>query len=63
MQKIKEILVDCDADCIVYKVDQLGGAACHKGYPTCFFRKLEGDRLEIIETQVFDPAEVYGSKE
>jgi phosphoribosyl-AMP cyclohydrolase len=62
VQKIKEILVDCDADCIVYKVDQLGGAACHKGYPTCFFRKLEGDRLEIIETQVFDPAEVYGSK-
>ena len=38
VQKIKEILVDCDADCIIYKVDQLGGAACHKGYPTCFFR-------------------------
>ena len=62
VQKIREILVDCDSDCVIYKVDQIGGAACHKGYPTCFYRKLTVNGLEIIEKQVFDPAEVYGSK-
>ena len=62
VQKVKEILVDCDGDCVIYKVKQLGGAACHQGYPTCFYRKFNNDSLEIVETQVFDPAEVYGSK-
>ena len=62
VQKIKEILVDCDNDCVIYKVEQLGGAACHKGYPSCFFRKLTGNGLEMVENQVFDPEKVYGSK-
>ncbi len=62
VQKIKEILVDCDSDCVIYRVDQLGGAACHNGYPTCFYRKLNMDDLEVIEKQVFDPADVYGSE-
>lgn len=63
IQKVKEILIDCDADCVIYKVDQLGGAACHKGYPTCFHRKLKENDVEIIEKQVFDPSQVYGSKD
>ncbi len=61
-QEVKEILVDCDADCVVYKVDQAGGAACHQGFPTCFYRKVEGDGLVVTEKQVFDPQEVYGLK-
>lgn len=62
VQIIKEIRVDCDADCIIYMVDQKGGAACHKGYPTCFYRKVKNGGLEIVESQVFDPEKVYGSK-
>ncbi|MEN8140791.1 MAG: phosphoribosyl-AMP cyclohydrolase [Thermodesulfobacteriota bacterium] len=58
-QLIKEILVDCDEDTVVFKVEQLGGASCHKGYPSCFFRKVVGDELEIIAEKVFDPQEVY----
>ena len=63
VQDIKEILVDCDADCIIYKVEQRGGAACHRGYPSCFYRKVNNGEFEIVETQVFDPEEVYGSKD
>ena len=59
IQLIKEILVDCDQDTIVYQVEQIGGAACHKGYPSCFFRKVAGDRLAIVQERVFDPEEVY----
>ena len=61
IQRIREILVDCDLDCVVYKVEQAGGAACHQGYPSCFFRKLQDGELKTIETKVFDPSEVYGS--
>ncbi len=60
VQIIKEILIDCDQDTVVFKVEQLGGAACHKGYGSCFFRRVHGNDLEIIATKVFDPAAVYG---
>ena len=59
IQKIKEILVDCDLDTVIFKVEQVGGAACHEGYHSCFFRKLENDALRIVGERVFDPAEVY----
>jgi phosphoribosyl-AMP cyclohydrolase len=59
VQKVKEILVDCDADTVIFKIDQIGGAACHKGYRSCFFRKLENGELKIQGERVFDPAEVY----
>jgi phosphoribosyl-AMP cyclohydrolase len=62
VQDIKEILVDCDADCVIYKVEQRGGAACHRGFPTCFHKRLKNDSLEIVETRVFNPEEVYGLK-
>lgn len=59
VQLIREILVDCDEDTVVYRVEQLGGAACHKGYRSCFFRRVEdGDFIEKDEP-VFDPQEVY----
>lgn len=60
MQIIKEILVDCDSDTVIFKVEQLGGAACHKGYASCFFRRISGDSLEVVGERVFDPREVYG---
>lgn len=58
-QVVKEILVDCDQDTVIYRVEQLGGAACHKGYHSCFFRRLEGEAFTIKDRLVFDPAEVY----
>ena len=59
IQLIKEILVDCDNDTVVYKVEQVGGAACHKGYGSCFYRAVTDDGLSIISERLFDPAEVY----
>jgi len=55
-QRVCEILVDCDEDALLLKVDQKGGA-CHKGYRSCFFRRIDGD---IVEERIFDPEEVYG---
>ena len=60
VQLIKEIYVDCDQDTVVFKVEQLGGAACHKGYKSCFFRRLRDNELEVVGEPVFDPAQVYG---
>ena len=57
-QLVKEILIDCDKDAILLKVEQIGGA-CHEGYKSCFFRKLENNELKIIEKRIFDPKEVY----
>ena len=59
VQIVKEILVDCDADTVIFKVEQVGGAACHEGYRTCFFRKVAGDTLEVVGERVFDPEKVY----
>ena len=59
VQLVKEILVDCDADTVIFKVEQVGGAACHEGYHTCFFRKVAGDNLEVVGERVFDPKKVY----
>lgn len=60
VQLIKNILVDCDEDTVIFQVEQLGGAACHKGYSSCFFRKVEDDTLTIHADPVFDPSKVYG---
>ena len=61
VQLVKETLVDCDADALVMKIEQVGGAACHEGYRSCFFRKVSGDALETLGERVFDPKEVYGT--
>lgn len=58
-QLIKEILVDCDADTVVYRVEQLGGAACHTGHRSCFYRRVRDKDIEVIDEPVFDPGEVY----
>ena len=58
-QVIRNILVDCDEDTVVFQVEQLGGAACHTGHRSCFFRKVAPDGLEVFDKPVFDPEEVY----
>jgi phosphoribosyl-AMP cyclohydrolase len=62
VQKIHKILVDCDDDTVVYQVEQLGGAACHTGHRSCFYRQLEDGELVTREKKVFDPKVVYGGK-
>src|SRR5215831_8642978 len=59
VQEVREIFVDCDTDTILLKVHQIGGAACHEGYKSCFFRRLEQDELKVIGQRVFDPKQVY----
>jgi len=58
--KVREVLVDCDLDSVVVIAEQLGPGTCHEGYRTCFFRRVEGDRLVEVEPRVFDPKTVYG---
>jgi phosphoribosyl-AMP cyclohydrolase len=60
-QNVREVRVDCDRDTIVLKVEQVGGAACHKGYRSCFYRKIENGELVEDGEKVFDPKEVYKS--
>nr|WP_217125059.1 phosphoribosyl-AMP cyclohydrolase [Thermodesulfatator indicus] len=62
VQLVKEIFLDCDLDTVLIKVDQLGGAACHKGYRSCFYRRLDGNELKIVGEKIFDPEVVYGKK-
>ena len=59
VQKVKEIYVDCDQDTVIFKIEQIGGAACHEGYHSCFFRKFEDGKLVIQGEPVFDPKKVY----
>lgn len=59
MQIIREIRIDCDDDTVLFKVEQIGGAACHKGYRSCFYKKIEDGAVEVTEKRVFDPREVY----
>ena len=60
VQELKEIFFDCDADTLLIKVNQVGGAACHEGYRSCFFRKVDpSGSVEVVGQRVFDPNEVY----
>jgi len=60
VQKVKAIYVDCDRDTVLFKVEQVGGAACHTGMRTCFHQRVEKGRLVMEGEPVFDPQEVYG---
>jgi phosphoribosyl-AMP cyclohydrolase len=59
VQEVRGVYVDCDADTLLVKVRQIGGAACHEGYRSCFFRRVAGDELQVVAEPVFDPQEVY----
>jgi phosphoribosyl-AMP cyclohydrolase len=60
VQLVKEIRIDCDDDTVVLKVEQVGGAACHTGHRSCFYKRLGNDRdVEVVGEPLFDPREVY----
>jgi phosphoribosyl-AMP cyclohydrolase len=61
VQELKALYFDCDADTLLVKVNQVGGAACHEGYRSCFFRRIDPQSRDIaVEgSRVFDPATVY----
>lgn len=63
VQIVKEILVDCDDDAVILKLEQVGEGACHKGYRSCFYRKVDENKLVTIGKKVFDPKEVYKQEE
>ena len=59
VQKLVEVRLDCDGDAICYRVEQVGGIACHTGREHCFFKRLEGDKWEAVEAVVTDPKSLY----
>ncbi len=61
VQEVKGIYFDCDADTLLIRVNQIGGAACHEGYRSCFFRKIDpkNGNVQVIGERVFDPKTVY----
>ena len=58
-QNVQAIYVDCDADAVLLKVEQGGGAACHEGYPSCFFRQITPEGVKVVAEKIFDPKQVY----
>lgn len=59
-QDVLDVYIDCDGDVLLFKVKQHGGAACHTGKVSCFYRRFDGEGFEDVGEQVFDPAAVYG---
>ena len=59
VQLVREVRIDCDNDTVLLKVEQVGDAACHTGYRSCFFKKVEDDAVREVGEKVFDPKEVY----
>ncbi len=63
VQYVKEMYIDCDKDTILLKVNQEGGCACHEGYRTCFYRKWNDSKWEVVEDKVKKPEEMYREKQ
>ena len=61
-QEVREIRVDCDEDAVLLKVHQHGGAACHLGYKSCFFRTADSRGWHVVAERVVDPETLYGKK-
>ena len=59
VQKVKGIRIDCDSDALVLLIEQVGGAACHEGFRSCFSRELTDEGVTVCCPKVFDPEEVY----
>lgn len=61
-QRVIEIMIDCDLDTVLLMVEQNGGAACHEGYKSCFFRSVKDGEVVINQKQIKNPEEIYGKK-
>jgi len=59
VQVVKRVWADCDADVLLLEVHQKGGAACHMGFRSCFFRRISNGRIRTVGRPVFDPTTVY----
>ena len=59
VQKVLELRLDCDADALLLKVEQVGGIACHTGRESCFYRRLEDGRWESTDPVLKDPSLIY----
>lgn len=59
VQKIVDVLLDCDNDAVCYRVEQIGGIACHTGRESCFYQKLEGDSWKTVDPVLKDPGLMY----
>jgi phosphoribosyl-AMP cyclohydrolase len=59
VQQVQSVHIDCDQDAILVRVEQVGGAACHTGFRSCFYRRVENQTLQTEGQPVFDPKEVY----
>ncbi len=59
IQIVKNIYLDCDNDTLLIQVEQVGKAACHEGYTSCFFKRITDNKIDICEEKVFDPEKVY----
>lgn len=62
IQEVREIRIDCDEDTILLKIKQIGGAACHTGHRSCFYRIIKEDKLIENGDKIFSPEKVYGEK-
>ena len=59
VQKVRSIRLDCDSDAVLLQIEQVGGAACHEGYRSCFSRELRNGEVRRCSELIFDPKEVY----
>jgi len=59
---VKEISTDCDRDAVLIKVNPQGPGVCHKGYESCFFRRLESGQWKVADPRTYDPTAVYGGR-
>ena len=59
LQKVVEVRLDCDADAVLLRVEQVGGIACHTGRESCFFRKLENGKWAAVDPVLKDPGLIY----
>jgi phosphoribosyl-AMP cyclohydrolase len=62
VQQVRSVFLDCDSDTILLKVHQIGGAACHTGHKSCFYRQVTPEGLQVVGQPVFDPDKVYKKK-
>ena len=62
VQLVREVRLDCDGDAVLYKVEQVGGMACHTGRESCFYRRLEEGNWRTVDPVIVPPEKLYGGK-